>query len=91
MSGETNLDELLRTMQAVLIPGVFVFAKVPSDAVPQGLSPRMMFQEAEATTLILLRQEAQDHKIEHEFVLGFVETNTRTKVLGGLVLNLLIF
>lgn len=58
MTGESDLGTLLRSMSARLAPGAFVFATVPGGAVPPGLSPRMIFEEAEGTTLILRREEA---------------------------------
>ena len=65
MAGETDLDALLRTLKPELIDGVFVFASV--SAIPEGLSPRMVFEEAEGTTLIVLRQEAEAHGLPFEF------------------------
>ena len=65
MSGELNLGALLRTLKGTLIDGVFVFATV--SKVPDGLAPRMVFQEAEGTTVICLREEAEAHGIAYEF------------------------
>jgi hypothetical protein len=56
MSGETDLDTLLRSMSARLVEGVYVFATVA--AMPEGVRPRMMFQEAEGITLVLRDTEA---------------------------------
>jgi hypothetical protein len=65
VAGETDLDALLRTLKPELVDGVFVFASV--SAIPEGLSPRMVFEEAEGTTLIVLRQEAEAHGLPFEF------------------------
>lgn len=67
MSGETDLDCLLRTMRPVLAEGVHVFVTLPPGAVPPGLTPRMRFEEAEGVTLILLRAEAEAHGLPYEF------------------------
>jgi len=67
MSGETNLDILLRTLTATLDPETYVFATLPGGAAPAGLVPRMAFHEAEGLTLILTRAEAEAHGIAHEF------------------------
>ncbi len=67
MSGETSLDALLRTLKAILVDDVYVFATVPEGAVPAMLSPRMMFREAEGVTLILTRDEAIAHGLPFEF------------------------
>jgi hypothetical protein len=65
MAGETNLDALIRSLKPNLIDGVYVFATVAE--IPNGLAPRMVFQEAEGTTLILLREEAQALGVAYEF------------------------
>lgn len=65
MSGELDLGALLKTLKGTLVEGVFVFATV--DAVPAGLRPRMVFQEAEGTTVICLREEAAAHGMAYEF------------------------
>jgi hypothetical protein len=67
MSGEHDLNILLRSMSATLIDGTFVFVTLPEREIPDGLSPRMVFQEAEGTTLILLKSEAEAHAMAYEF------------------------
>ncbi|MFG0293701.1 MAG: ACT domain-containing protein [Phycisphaerales bacterium JB050] len=67
MRGEERLNTLLRTLRTSLVDGVFVFASVPSDEIPPGVAARMVFQEAEGTTLVLLRQDAIDAGLAHEF------------------------
>ena len=67
MSGEKDLDTLLRTLSARLVPGVHVFVTLPDDQVPDGICPRMMFREAEGTTLILLQSEAVALGLPHTF------------------------
>ncbi len=67
MSGELDLGALLRTVSARLVDGVFVFATIPDDAVPDGIAPRMMFREAEGTTLILRQSEAEAAGLVYEF------------------------
>jgi hypothetical protein len=55
MSGVTNLDELLKTMEPALAEGCFVYACVPADEVARHLArkPIGLFHEAEGVTLIL--------------------------------------
>lgn len=67
MTGECDLDTLLRSLKTTLADGTYVFATVAPEAVPATLTPRMMFREAEGVTLILLREEAQAHGIPHDF------------------------
>lgn len=67
MSGEMDLDVLLRSMTAELAEGVFVFVTLPHGARHDHLSPRLVFQEGEGTTLILLQDEAEANGLAYEF------------------------
>jgi len=67
MSGELDLNALLRTLSARLIEGVFVFATLPAGEIPPGASPRMSFHEAEGTTLIVLKSQADALGLVYEF------------------------
>ena len=51
--GETVLAELLRSMQPVLNPGVYVYAFVPPATELTGVSCLATFREAEGLTVIL--------------------------------------
>lgn len=80
MIGETNLDILLANMKADLIDGVFVFATVSPGAIPQDVNPRMMFHEAEGTTLILLRSEAENAGLRYEFPSRMITLNIHSSL-----------
>jgi len=80
MSGETNLDVLIASMQADLVDGVFVFVTVHPDQVPQGVAPRMMFQEAEGTTLILLKSEADAQSLPYAFPCRMITLNIHSSL-----------
>ncbi len=67
MTGETRLDELIKSLSAVLIEGLYVFATVPPDGRPEKLVARMVFEESEGTTLILLKSEADFYGLSYEF------------------------
>jgi len=56
--GETVLAELLRSMQPVLNPGVYVYAFVPPATELTGISCLATFREAEGLTVILEESEA---------------------------------
>jgi hypothetical protein len=75
MSGEHDLKILLASMSASLIEGVYVFATVPHSDVPKAANPRMMFREAEGTTLILLQSEAEDLGLSFEFPSRMITLN----------------
>jgi hypothetical protein len=67
MSGEKDLNKLLAGLSATLVEGVYVFATLPDGRLPDGIAPRMIFQEDEGTTLILRREEADDAGLAYEF------------------------
>ncbi|MDA8747468.1 ACT domain-containing protein [Litoreibacter sp.] len=78
MSGETNLDALIATMSAQLVGGLFVFVTLPGGRVPDGLAPRMVFQEAEGTTLIVTKVEAEAHGLAYEFPCRMITLNVHS-------------
>lgn len=69
MSGETNLQTLLRTMTPELRDGEFVFCTVAeSDFESLELTPLGLFCEQEGLTLILKREEAEEHHLDYAYV-----------------------
>ncbi len=80
MAGEMRLTELLRSLSAVLAEGVFVFATVAPDRLPKDIAPRMIFQEAEGTTLILLKSEAEQHGLAYEFPCRMITLNVHSSL-----------
>ncbi len=78
MNGETNLDALIATMSAELIDGVYVFATCRQEDVPADLTPRMSFQEAEGTTLILRKEEAEAQGLDYEFPCKMITLNVHS-------------
>ena len=59
MSGELNLEQLLKSMQPVLQNGEYIFCSIDSqDHRCAALNPIGSFQEQEGLTLILPREEA---------------------------------
>lgn len=67
MTGEMDLTKLVRGMSPELTPGVFVFATCVPEGVPAGITPLMRYEEAEGTTLILPREEAERLGLEATF------------------------
>ena len=80
MGGETDLDKLTGSMSAELAEGLYVFVTVASDQIPPGLSPRMVFHEAEGTTLILLKSEAEAHGLAYEFPCRMITLNVHSSL-----------
>lgn len=59
MTGERNLDALLKNMKPDLRPGIFVFCTIPTnEPIPAALNPLLAFREQEGMTLVIPREEA---------------------------------
>ena len=80
VSGEKNLDVLIQSMTATLVDGTYVFVTLPDNKVPEGLNARMVFQEAEGTTLILLKTEAEAHRLTYEFPCRMITLNIHSSL-----------
>ena len=80
MAGETNLDRLIKSLSAELVEGLFVFVSVPPDQRPKDLTPRMVFEEAEGTTLIMLKSEAQARGLAYEFPCRMITLNIHSSL-----------
>ena len=79
-SGETNLDELIRSLSAVLVEGLYVFATVKAPQDLMGIVPRMTFGEAEGTTYILLKSEAEQLGLASEFPCRMITLNIHSSL-----------
>ncbi len=65
---EANLSTLIKSMKPQVNAGVFVFVTIPPGTpIPGGVTPIMMFQEAEGLTLIVPRDQAQATALPYEF------------------------
>lgn len=78
MSGERDLEILIRGLSAELVPGTFVFATLAADKVPPDLSPRMRFEEAEGSTLILEKAQAEAHGLPWAFPCRMITLNVHS-------------
>lgn len=72
MSGETNLNKLLQSLNPVLNPGEYVFCVAedlhlfdPNDLV-------MTFREKEGVTLILRKEQADKLALKYDFVASWI-------------------
>lgn len=66
--GELALSTLLRGMEAVLDPALYVFVTLPAGTpLPEGLTPLMQFHESEGLTLITTQAQAQAANLPHAF------------------------
>ncbi|WP_299847258.1 ACT domain-containing protein [uncultured Roseovarius sp.] len=80
MSGETNLNKLIASLSAVLVEGLYVFVTVQADQRPKDLVPRMSFEEAEGTTLIILKSQAEKHGLPYEFPCRMITLNIHSSL-----------
>ena len=80
MSGELDLQRLLSSFEAILVEGVYVFVTLSDNVVPANTSPRMIFQEEDGTTLILLQSEAQAVGLDYEFPSRMITLNVHSSL-----------
>ena len=72
MTGETNLSRLLASLSPCLNPGRFVFCSVPQPTVVQVAAALGSFREAEGTTLILAREEAERLGLAYDYLAAWI-------------------
>jgi uncharacterized protein len=81
MSGERDLATLLRSMQPVLRPEVYVFVTLPpGEPAPAKLSPVMTFREDEGVTLIVSRHEAKAAGLAGAFSCRMITLNVHSSL-----------
>ncbi len=88
MNGLSELDRLIAEMNPVLHDATFVFATLaPGTEPPHHLTPRMIFVEAEGTTVILEHDKAVRHNIDHSFPCRMITLNVHSalEAVGFLV------
>ncbi|OAF07505.1 ACT domain-containing protein [Bradyrhizobium neotropicale] len=68
MTGERDLDALLRDMKPEMQEGTFVFCTVrPNKRPPAAVHPLLTFREQEGTTLVIQREEAEAAGLRYAF------------------------
>ena len=72
MSGETDIKKLLQGVKPKLNAGEFVYCTVESFQHANVLNPLCMFQEAEAVTVILSREQADDASLPSSVVCAWI-------------------
>ena len=69
MTGERDIQVLLRDMRPQLRPGTFVFCTIPLDErIPAEVNPLLTFREQEGTTLVISREDAERAGLRYAFV-----------------------
>lgn len=78
MSGETDLEKLIRNMEPELHSGEYVFCTIDASDVPSGLNPIGTFREREGLTMILPREGADQGGLSYSFVAGWITLNVHS-------------
>lgn len=71
-TGQTNLNELLKTMKPQLHAGEYVFCVVDDDSQVSPNDMVMSFREEEGNTLILKKEVADGLNLSYSFVAGWI-------------------
>lgn len=77
MPGETNLAQLLRSMDPVLQEGEYVFATVDAEIEVPAVC---RFQEREGVSLILLHEEAERHGLGYTYPCRMITLNVHSSL-----------
>ncbi len=73
MAGETDLTQLIKTMQPMLRQGEYVFCTLPNAAhCPPHLDPVGYFKEDEGLTLMLLKPQADMAGLSYSAVFALI-------------------
>jgi uncharacterized protein len=68
MSGERDLDTLLRSMKPEMQEGIFVFCTLPEGReISANLKPVHIFHEREGTAFVVRREEAEAAGLPYQF------------------------
>jgi len=80
MSGEKNLEKLLKTMKPKLNVGEFVFCKTHDLASIDLSQVLMTFKEEESTTLILEKALADQWDLDYTFVASWITLSVHSSL-----------
>ena len=72
MTGESNLDTLLRTMKPILNSGEFVFCIVKDLSLINTKDTVLIFKEDEAITIIVKKEIADALRLDYSFVASWI-------------------
>ena len=84
MSGETQIETLLQTMQPFLSPEEYVFCSVELELKNIDLNPIGTFREQEGLTLILTKKEADNYQLDYLAVFNMItlEVHSSLEAVG---------
>ncbi len=80
MTGETNLQKLLKDLKPKLNPGEYVFCTVNSLRDAAELNPLCLFQEHEEVTIILSKIKADENILFYPVVCAWITLNVHSSL-----------
>ncbi len=80
MSGEQDLKCLINSMQPVLLEESYVYITTKEKRDWQALEPKLMFEEAEGTTLIVAELSAKQHELAYIFPCRMITLNIHSSL-----------
>ena len=82
MTGETDLKKLIQGMKPKLNEGEFVYSTIDSIQGAAELNPLGMFQEEEAVTIILPKQQADDASLPYSGILAWITLTVHSSLVA---------
>ncbi|WP_024519057.1 ACT domain-containing protein [Bradyrhizobium sp. Tv2a-2] len=68
MSGERDLETLMKNMKPEMHEGIFVFCTTPEQQeISSAIRPVLTFREHEGTTFVIRREEAESAGLSYQF------------------------
>lgn len=81
MTGEQNLDQLLRSMQPVLQAEEYVFCTLPTgQATPELVTPVGTFWETEGLTIIVPKRQAEQAALPYSYPCRLITLNVHSSL-----------
>ncbi|KLT68328.1 MULTISPECIES: ACT domain-containing protein [Flavobacterium] len=80
MSGEKDLQKLLKSMKPELNEGEFVFCKIETLDTLNLNDIEMLFREKEAITLILKKEKADELKLEYSVIMSWITLSVHSSL-----------
>ena len=80
MSGEKNLENLLRHMEPKVEPGRYVFCSVDEQLLDEIESPLLVFREREGPTVIVTKETAESLGLEFTSEWGLITLSVHSSL-----------
>jgi hypothetical protein len=72
MTGDSNLESLLKNMKPVIVPGEYVFCSVKENQLKEVKDPLLVFREYEGPTVIITKTDAEQMKLHFDSTWGLI-------------------